>query len=123
MGRLRGDVWGDVLARRRRARAASSLDTGSDRMELGGRSIESSAYDHHRLGLDTCACVGTVDAATANATASALERSRRGAPVIEHPPQHRIGQRDEPAKTSVARRRPVADDEGPQDEEVDVRFD
>ena len=107
-----------------RARAASSLDTGSDRMEYYvGRSIESSAYDHHRLGLDTCACVGTVDAATANATASALERSRRGAPVIEHPPQHRIGQRDEPAKTSVARRRPVADDEGPQDEEVDVRFD
>ena len=85
-----------------------------------GRSIESSAYDHHRLGLDTCACVGTVDAATANATASARERSRRGAPVVEHAPQHRVGQRHEPAKTSVARLGPTADDEGAQDEQVDV---
>ena len=93
-------------------------------MELGGRSIGSSAYDH-RSGVDTC--VGAVDAVTAtattaNATAAARRRgrSRRGAPVVEHAPQHRIGQRHEPAKTSVARRRPVADDEGPQDEQVDV---
>ena len=88
-------------------------------MELVGRSIGSSAYDH-RSGVDTC--VGTVDAATANATAPARRRgrSRRGAPVVEHAPQHRVGQRHEPAKTDVARRRPTADDEGPQDEEVDV---
>ena len=84
-----------------------------------GRSIGSSAYNR-RSGVDTC--VGAVNATTANATAPARRRgrSRRGAPVIEHPPQDWVGQRDEPAKTGVARRRPTADDERPQDEEVDV---
>ena len=46
--------------------------------------------------------------------------SRRGAPVVEHAPEDRVGQRHEPAKTSVARLCPTADDEGPQDEQVDV---
>ena len=86
-------------------------------MELGGRSIGSSAYDH-RSGVDTC--VGTVDAVNATASVRRRERSRRGAPVVEHAPQHRIGQRHEPAKTSVARLCPTADDERPQHEQVDV---
>ena len=100
----------------------SRKNTGFDRMELGGRSIGSSAYDR-RLGVDTWTVDAvTATATTANATAPARERSRRGAPVVEHAPQHRIGQRHEPAKTSVARLGPAADDEGPQDEEVDVGF-
>ena len=93
-------------------------------MELVGRSIGSSAYDH-RSGVNTC--IGAVDAVTAtattaNATAPARrrERSRRGAPVVEHAPEDRVGQRHEPAKTSVARLCPTADDERPQDEQVDV---
>ena len=116
-----GDVRGDFGAWRvvgaRHARAGSALRQRDlertprvDRMELVGRSIGSSAYDH-RSGVDTC--VGTVDAATANATAPARRRgrSRRRAPVVEHAPQDWVGQRDEPAKTGVARRRPAADDD------------
>ena len=88
-------------------------------MELVGRSIGSSAYDH-RSGVDTC--VGAVDAETANATGwrGGASSSRRGAPVVEHAPEDRVGQRHEPAKTNVARLCPTADDERPQDEQVDV---
>ena len=65
--------------------------------------------------------VATATATTANATASASGvSSRRGAPVVEHAPEDRVGQRHEPAEVRVARLCPTADDERPQDEEVDV---
>ena len=44
----------------------------------------------------------------------------RRAPEAQHAPEDHVGQGHEPAQSHVARRRPVADDEGPQDEEVDV---
>ncbi len=45
----------------------------------------------------------------------------RRAPVAQHAPEYHVGQRHEPAQKHVARRRPVADDEGPQDEHLYVR--